>query len=245
MAEKIVSILKARPPERGIISVQNAALYLRATRPPAPPGDPIPIWRKPPPSFAGPSTRHLYRWVASWAEMHWHDEEDRDFLNFLDLVRLRMIFLMRTRGLPPSLIRSAEYHAIALTGSPCPFATEKLWTTGSDVFLELAEYIVSIARYPQLPFPELIRALDPLDHGLAFDPSDERAVLWQPRPGVLIDPSVQFGSPCIEGTRIETDVIWSLNRGGQTPAALAEMYGVSRTKIDAAIAWERDLAEVS
>lgn len=244
MPDKITSIATARPPERGIISIHEAALFLRATPPPAPRGDPIPIWRKPPRSFSGPSTRHLHRWLLSWTELH-PEAADQDFLNFLDLIRLRMIFLMRTRGLPPGLIRAAEHRAIELTGSPIPFATEKLWSTSSDVFLEVAEYIVSIARYPQLPFPEMVRALDPLDHGLSFDLENARATLWRPRPGVLIDPAIQFGAPCIEGTRIETEVIWSLSRSGQSSKALAEMYSVSPESIQAAIAWEEDLAEVA
>ena len=38
--------------------------------------------------------------------------------------------------------------------------------------------------------------------GLHFQ--DQVANIWSPQPGVMLDPSVQFGEPCIHDTRIPT-----------------------------------------
>ncbi len=42
--------------------------------------------------------------------------------------------------------------------------------------------------------------------GLRF--SGHVAANWSPQPGVLPDPAVQFGEPCIQHTRIPTSAAW-------------------------------------
>ena len=119
-------IATVRRPYSGIYTVGEAALYLRATTPP--PSVPLKFWlarRKP---FVGPSSRHLHAWIRGG--LRWYGLEaiprDRLVLDFNDLIRMRMIVIMRSRGISLPVIRRAEEEARRLTGSPQPFVTERV-----------------------------------------------------------------------------------------------------------------------
>lgn len=155
------------------------------------------------------------------------------------------MFILRARGFSLPTIRLIEQRARELTGSPQPFATEKLWSGSSQVYMELAHFVISLTRFRQLTMPWMLRHLRPIEHGLQFDPATDVAVGWSPVSGVLIDPNVQFGAPCIEGTRVETEVIGVLSAGGESVQSLARMYSISDEQVRAALAWEATLAEVA
>ena len=72
--------------------------------------------------------------------------------------------------------------------------------------------------------------------GLQFQ--DQVASKWSPQPGVVLDPSVQFGEPCIQDTRIPTSALWSLVRGGDPPDLVARSYGITPQELTAALHWE-------
>ena len=76
--------------------------------------------------------------------------------------------------------------------------------------------------------------------GLHFQ--DQVASKWSPQPGVMLDPSVQFGEPCIHDTRIPTSAVSSLVRGGDPPDLVARSYGISPDEITAALQWENKIA---
>jgi uncharacterized protein (DUF433 family) len=59
---------------------------------------------------------------------------------------------------------------------------------------------------------------------------------------VLLDPEIQFGQSCVKGTRIPTKTIWSMNKAGDSIEFIAEEYWLSGDEVEAAIAWENDLA---
>ena len=229
-----------RRPHSGIYTVRDAALYLRATTPP--PEVPLKVWQRRRKEFIGPTSRHLYAWVRrslDSSELSHLPREDL-VLNFTDLVRLRMIVIMRSRGLPLSLIRHSEEYARQLTGNSQPFVTEMFWTNLSDIFLKWREFLVAASKKGQLAMDFLEDYLMPVNHGLAFSP-DERAEAWVPYEGVLIDPEIQFGAPCIAGTRIQTEAVWAFHEAGEPVQTLAEMYQVDKRRIESAIEWEKTL----
>lgn len=76
--------------------------------------------------------------------------------------------------------------------------------------------------------------------GLQFQ--DQVASKWSPRSGVMLDPSVQFGEPCIPNTRIPTRAIWSLVHGGDPPDLVAQSYGITPEELSAAFHWENKIA---
>jgi uncharacterized protein (DUF433 family) len=116
-----------------------------------------------------------------------------------------------------------------------------MWTSSSEIFVRFANLLVSASKGGQIAMDFLREYLVPVHHGLEFG-QGAVAVAWKPMPGVRIDPKIQFGAPCIEGTRIQTEVIWSFHQAGDPVDQLAEMYRVERGQVEAAIAWERTLA---
>ena len=95
----------------------------------------------------------------------------------------------------------------------------------------------------QLALDFLKELLTPVNHGLLFD--EGIAERWRPSAGILIDPEVQFGSPCIEGTRIETESVWSFRQSGSSPDELARLYRVGEEMIGQALAWEETLSSAA
>jgi uncharacterized protein (DUF433 family) len=234
-------LTQLRGPYTGIYTIRDAALYLRSTTPP--PLIPLRQWSPKGRQFIAPSSRHLAAWLRVGLNEHAdrHVSRRGSVINFTDLIRLRMIVLLRSRGIPLPAIRRAEETARQLTHSPEPFVTEELWTSSTDIFLRFRDTLVAASKGPQMVMEFMEEYFTPVHHGLTFGHSDI-AESWRPMTGVLIDPKVQFGAPCIEGTRIQTEAVWSLYQAGDSVESLAEMYRVEHREIEAAIAWETTLA---
>jgi uncharacterized protein (DUF433 family) len=223
----------------GLYTVNEAALLLRATTPVKPIGSGGLRARSG--DFIEPSSRHLYSWIRAGIEST--PREDL-VLDFQDLVRFRMIVALRSRGISARAVRVAEDTARDLTGQPQPFVTEPLWTYGSSVFLKLQETLFAISRGTQVAMAFLKDFLSPVHHGMNFN-DQAIAIDWRPFPGVLIDPEIQFGDPCIEGTRIQTEAVWTMYRAGESEQKLARMYKVTEEQIGAAIGWEATLEQAA
>jgi uncharacterized protein (DUF433 family) len=152
-----------------------------------------------------------------------------------------MVSLLRARGLSYARIRRSEEYARKAFRIPNPFVTEMLWTSGSEVFLEWSQQLVAISRSGQLWLPTLGEMLQPANHGLCFDDAGE-ARSWRPQEGIVLDPEVEFGAPCIDGTRIQAETIWSMHEAGDTLETLAAAYGLGHNEVTAAIEWHQKVA---
>jgi len=225
--------------------VRDAALLLRATTPPA--EVPIPIWAERHTPLLKASSRAIYAWIredSGWLAPEAVSSRD-SVIGFLDLVRLRLYAVLRSRGVGLADIRRAEDYARQLTGRNDPFVTEPIWTYGSDVFVRWAEMLVSVSRSGQIAMEELLKSyLQPVFHGLSFN-DQEIADVWRPHPGVLVDPEIEFGAPCIEGTRVQTEAIWAFSQAGDSSEGLALAYRLEIAQIEAAIGWETRLSEAA
>ena len=228
----------------GSYTIQDAALYLRATTPP----DDISLstWtRQHQPAFARPSAQSLASWIREGLGIDPIEVASRRrAVTFHDLIRMRMVSLLRTRGLSLSRILEAEQFAREVTHSPNPFVTEPIWTFSSDAFLLFREQHLAISRKGQYALSFLSDYLNPVHHGMWFD-DEGVAESWYPSPSVVIQPGVEFGAPCIENTRIQTEVIWSLYQAGDSPDFIANSYGIEVKEVRAAITWEERLADAA
>ncbi len=230
--------------EEGAYTIQDAALYLRATTPP----DHISLgdWiHQRPPAYARPSAQSIASWIREGLRVRSMGVARRKrAVTFHDLIRMRMVALLRVRGLPLRDILEAEQFARNLTGSPDPFVTEPLWTYSSDAFLKFQQRFIAISRQGQYVLAFLNDYLQSAHHGLQFG-EDDAAELWRPSPSVTIDPGIEFGAPCIERTRIQTEVVWSLHNAGDSADFLARSYDIDVSKVRAAINWEERLAHAA
>ena len=210
----------------GIYDSPEAARYLRAGS-----------------SWAGEyslGSSTLIRWIRSGlASPELVGVPGRELLiEFNDLISMRIIIALRASGVPWREIRKTEQWLRETRGVKWPFATEFLWTGQGDLFAEWAERLVSGSRHGQAALDLLREYVTPVS-GLLFSDETGLAVSWEPLAGVMLNPLVQFGAPCIKGTRIPTRSVCGMIEAGDSPERVAKSYGISPEELQAAHDWEQ------
>jgi len=209
---------------KGIYEVPEAALYLRASMRLTTP-------------LNVTSARLIY-WIRRGLTLpDLMKVPGRELLiTFEDLISMRVIAALRAAGVSFRKIYQAEQWLRRITGHPRPFATELLWTERSDIFAELQERLIAASRSGQYAMDILRSYLIPV-HGLMFN-ENKIASSWEPWKGVLLHPLVQFGAPCIKGTRIPTRTIWTMVKGGDSTRLVAQSFGLEESQVQEALEWE-------
>ena len=212
---------KASPAYRGAYSNREAALYIRATMPGSLAFPRLNAW-------------HLSRWLQDGlgTDEFRHSFYRPGYVNFLDLISFRMVAVLRAGGISHRSVKLAHDRLQGKKGWRHPFAMAPVWEGDSDTIAEI-EDAVAVAQL--LPFGEGC-------HGLTFD-LEGAAAAWSPAPGVLLDPRIVSGEPCIKGSRVATATFWGGYQRGESVEALAWAYGKSVAEAEAALVWERKLAE--
>jgi uncharacterized protein (DUF433 family) len=111
-----------------------------------------------------------------------------------------------------------------------------LWTEKSDIFVDMKRRLIAASRSGQYGFQILEEYLIPI-HGITFS-EQHIAQTWEPRANILLDPLIQFGAPCIKGTRIPTRALWGMIMGGDTIEYAAQSYHLTIEHVQNAIDWE-------
>ena len=113
----------------------------------------------------------------------------------------------------------------------------------SDFFAEIGGAWVDAGLGGQRAFTNMI---EPLLRPIAFNEA-HMAAIWRPATGVWINPAVQAGAPCVDGTRVPTGLLaWLVATGGGDPSAEIEQacddYQLSETQVQQAVDFELELA---
>lgn len=161
-------------------------------------------------------------------------------IEFEDLISLRVVLALRAAGVKWRDVDRAEDWLRENTQARRPFATEALWTGQGHVFAELRQQLLSASSFGQLALDIMSDYLIPV-HGLTFDDETHVASSWEPTSGVVLEPDVQFGSPCLKGTRIPTRTIAGMVDAGDAEEWVAQAYGISSVEVRAACEWESRL----
>ena len=159
---------------------------------------------------------------------------DTRLLSFLDVISLLVVSELVERKVPKREIRTgAQYLAEALETS-YPFAHEELATAGAAFFGKIRDW-VDVGKGGQGAFEPVIRdLLRPIEYG-----SDRLAAIWRPRSGIWVNPAVQAGAPCVDGTRVPTQVIAELVEANEDAEDIAEDLHLEVSAVEAALAYER------
>ncbi len=156
-------------------------------------------------------------------------------ITFEDLISIRIIAALRAAGVSFPKIYEAEDWLREYSGHPRPFAIEAIWTERTEVFTEFKNRLIAASRAGQMALDLLREYIIPI-HGLTFE--DAVAATWEPLDGILLDPEIQFGAPCIKGTRIPTRTIWGMIQAGDSRERVKSSFRLSDQEIDAGIKWE-------
>ncbi len=160
-------------------------------------------------------------------------------LSFEDLVSLRVVAALRAAKISWRDIRQAEQWLREETTYPRPFAREELWTFSSEVFTRFRGMLIAASRYGQVAMEIISEYLVPVS-GLKFE--NHVATAWEARPLIVLDPKVQFGEPCIKGTRIPAQSVADMVKGGDPEPTVMQAYGITETEMHAALDWASRVA---
>ena len=191
-------------------------------------------------------SRRLLRWVHLGLSHPALSEIPgrRLVITFEDLVSMRVIAFLRSLNYSFHKIRRAEALIREATQHPRPFATDDIWAEKertADIFSEMASGLLVATRHGQMAFRQLMEENLTRVHGLTFNEGGI-ANSWTPWPDILFEPRIQFGRPCIAGTRIPTSDLVGMVDAGDSIDVLAKSYGIKPDQIQGAITWERELA---
>lgn len=174
--------------------------------------------------------------VARWTqgERSLHTVPPSAWFCFLDVISLYVISELRKRCIPlRDIRRGGEYLADKLD-TRHPFAHQRLATVGGAFFGELGNWY-DLGKRGQGTFEIMIeKVLNPIEYGL-----DDLAAIWRPTEGVWVNPLIQAGSPCIDGTRVPTRVVAGMAAAGEPTEDIAHDFALEIPQVEAALAYER------
>ena len=188
------------------------------------------------------SSAKLRRWIrrglvsTDLADVAGHDL----LIGFEDLISMRVITTLRMAGVGWSEIRLTNRWLRDDMGVERPFASELLWVGQGRLFSEWTRQLISASRHGQMALDILWQYLIPV-HGLTFDETSGLASSWEPHDGVVLEPGIQFGAPCIKGTRIPTRTVAGMIGAGDSLTWVADAYDLSLHEVQAACDWESRL----
>lgn len=173
------------------------------------------------------------------------DDPARQFLSFLNVVEAHILAgIRRKHGVGLREIRRALEYVEQKRGINRPLIDQSFQTDGRFLFIQRLEELINASRGGQLAMPDLLPQLDRIDRdpaGLPVKlypftrPLDVSRLAANPKL-VVMNPLVSFGRPAVGG--VSTHTIWSRFEAGDSPAHLAEDYGLPVEGIEEAIRCE-------
>jgi uncharacterized protein (DUF433 family) len=165
-------------------------------------------------------------------------------LSFRNVVELHVLSAIRRKHrVEMSAVRRAIAYLRSQLHVDQPLADQQMATDGKDLFVERYGRLVNISRGGQLEMKSLVKVflsrIDRSPSGLPIRlfPFTRPRVEESPR-SVVMDPTVQFGRPCIAGTGIATSIIAERYMMGDSVAELAEDYAQETLNIEEALRYE-------
>lgn len=174
--------------------------------------------------------------VARWTQgpKPLHAVNPSGYFSFLDVVSLHVISELRQRGVSLGDVRRGGEYLTSQLDTCYPYAHRRLGTVGRAFFGKLGAWY-DIGKRGQGAFETMIHeALQPIEYG-----SNELAAVWRPAAGVSINPLIQTGSPCIDGTRVPTRVVAEMAAAGDPTADIAVDFALDISQVKAALDYEQ------
>jgi len=165
-------------------------------------------------------------------------------LSFINLVEAQVLDALRREhriNLPQ--IRDAITYLANQFSSEHPLADQQFATNGIDLFVEKYGQLINTSQDGQLAMKSILeKVLKRVQRDRKGAPA--RLYLFTRRNdpdapySVVIDPSISFGRPILEGTGIVTSIIAERYKAGENINELVQDYERPRTEIEEAIRYE-------
>lgn len=162
--------------------------------------------------------------------------------SFLDLVSLAVTGELWQRRVSELHMRQGVRYLREHTGHERPLAhrevVDTLATSGQAFIAELEGGWFDLGKGGQGAFRDIVRIY--LKRIVYDDLGTAR--LWKPAPSVVLDPRIQAGAPCLEGTRIPTETIAAMTEV-DPPELVAQDLELTVEQVLAATKFEAELLE--
>lgn len=170
-----------------------------------------------------------------------------EVIGFRDLLELRMVAAFVRHGVDLKVIRATVDAAARNFGADYPLTSRNFLTDGKRIFLQAIEQatgeprLIDVLR-KQYVFSDIIKPS--LYAGIEY--GNDGALRWFPvnrRKAIMLDPTVQFGTPVLAHAGIPTDTVYaSFLAEGRDRAMVARVFDIEPSLVAAAVDFEERLA---
>lgn len=167
-------------------------------------------------------------------------------LSFRNLVELHLLSAIRRQHhVKMSAVRRAVKFLREQFNIDHPLAYQRMLTDGTGLFVERYDELVNVSASGQMEMKAILEAYleriewDPQGIPIRLFPFTTTNLEAEQRQ-IVIDPRIQFGRPCIQGTGVPTAIIAERFAAGDSIEDLADDYGTTPDKVQAAIRCEFD-----
>lgn len=213
----------------GVYDFTEAARYLKAARHG--------------PGLYPRTQRTIARWFRRWADDGGLSESHGGELavTFSDLISMRLVGALRVSGIGWPEIYEVVKWLKYQTEAQYPLASRDIWSEGHwvDAICDLLYPVAAASSLPGPDFGELALEYILPEHGLTFDEKSGQATSWEINDGIVLHTLVQFGAPCIKGTRVPVSAIAGMVNAGDSAQSVAEDYRLPLEKVEIACDFER------
>ena len=177
------------------------------------------------------------------------DDVDHRMLSFRNLVELHVLNSIRKHHQVTLFrVRTAIRILSVAWKSEHPLAEQDILTDGYELFALVSGLLTSVSSDDkQILLDGVLRATlqrierRPDGEACRLFPFPSAEVESAEPKTIEINPSVQFGRPCLTGTRIPTEILYERHRGGDAVKVLASDYDMPPERVWEAIHFECDL----
>ena len=171
----------------------------------------------------------------------WSTGNNIKAVNFYTLIELYTCFHLQELGVSPKQILNSRIAIARDLKIPYPFASAKLLSDGKKIWYEFKDSIVKADGSQQTDFMEFIKSFA---NKIEFN-SNKIADRFFPngkQSSIVVDPHHQFGQPIIEGTNINTEVIFSMYESGEPINTIGILYDITEKEIKDVIRFHKKAA---
>lgn len=188
-----------------------------------------------------PKAKYWFKYYAKTkfpkSSNHIYHFEIKDIVavNFLTLIEMFVFYTLKENKVSSRKIIEAHSAISSYLNTPYPFAKVEMYVN-KDRSLLFSDNIqlISADRSLQIVIEQVLR---PFIKKIQFS-DDGFARKFYPlgkKKSIVVNPENQFGQPVIEGTNILTQTIFTLSKGGDSPAFIAKLYDLPIKKVREAI----------
>jgi uncharacterized protein (DUF433 family) len=165
-------------------------------------------------------------------------------LGFLDLIEIRFVDKFIDAGVSWTMLRKVRERAMELFKSPHPFCSNKFFTDGREILVELHEETGEQSLVEIIKSQHVFRQiLKPFLKELEFG-KDNTLLRWWPlgeKRSVVLDPKRSFGQPIVSKDGVPTHFLAKALQATGSLKEVAQWYEVSEAEVKDAAEFEQKL----